>query len=228
MPVYALAEDSELFPPVEQAEPDGLLAIGGDLSLARLLAAYRRGIFPWYGPGQPILWWSPAPRCAVLPPGPSGGLHIPRSLKKILASARFTFTVNAAFDKVVRSCARAFRPGQSGTWIVPEMIQAYLRLHRAGAAHSVEAWREGELAGGLYGVALGRAFFGESMFYRQPEASKAAFAWLAGSLFERGFRFIDCQQETGHMSRFGAELLPRDRFQALLAEAVSQPGDDEF
>lgn len=224
MPVYALNKASYEFPPTCLAEPEGLLAVGGDLSLARLIAAYRRGIFPWYGQGDPILWWSPAPRSVILP----GGLHIPRSLAKIMRSGTFTFTVNVAFDKVIRNCAGISREGQPGTWILPEMVKAYTRLHQAGAAHSVEAWQEGELAGGLYGVGIGRAFFGESMFHLRPNASKAAFAWLAQNLFERGFRFIDCQQDTGHMRRFGAEMLPRDLFEALLSEAVAQAGETDF
>lgn len=232
MPVFQLLPDSYKFPPIELAEPEGLLAVGGDLSLMRLVAAYRQGIFPWYGPGEPILWWSPAPRCVILPQGQSagggGGLHLPRSVKKTLDSGEFSFTVNAAFDKVIRSCAAAKRPGQPGTWLVPEMVAAYRALHRAGGAHSVEAWQDGELAGGLYGVAVGRAFFGESMFYLRPNASKAAFAWLAGELFSRGFRFIDCQQDTGHMRRFGAELVSIPRFKALLAQAAAEPDETEF
>lgn len=224
MPVYALDDDSLMFPPAHLAEPEGLLAVGGDLSLARLLAAYRLGIFPWYSQGDPILWWSPAPRCVILPQA----LHIPRSLAKIIRAGRFTFTVNAAFDKVIRSCAGVYRPGQPGTWIMPEMIAAYTRLHQAGAAHSVEAWQDGELAGGLYGVAVGRGFYGESMFHRRPDASKAAFTWLARNLFGRGFRFIDCQQETKHMLRFGAKMLARAEFEALRAEAVTPPDEVEF
>jgi leucyl/phenylalanyl-tRNA--protein transferase len=225
MPVYALSRDSYKFPPIELAEPDGLLAIGGDLSLMRLVSAYRNGIFPWYGPGEPILWWSPTPRCVILPPRYGKGLHVPRSVKKILALKKFTFTVNMAFDKVIANCAGIFRPDQSGTWIVPEMVEAYCALHRAGGAHSVEAWQNGELAGGLYGVVMGRAFFGESMFHIQPNASKAAFAWLAERLFAGGFEFIDCQQETQHMLRFGAELLSLERFKVVLAEAMADPDD---
>lgn len=228
MPVYALAEDSYIFPPIELAEPDGLLAIGGDLSLMRLVSAYRQGIFPWYGPGEPLLWWSPRPRCVILPPENGRGLHIPRSLNKVLTSGQFSFTVNAAFERVIRMCSGVLRPGQNSTWIVPEMIAAYTRLHRAGGAHSIEAWQDGELAGGLYGVSLGKAFFGESMFYHKPNASKAAFAWLANNLFARGFRFIDCQQETAHMLRFGAKLLEIEDFKALLSKAVAEPDETVF
>lgn len=228
MPIYALAEDSYMFPPVELAEPEGLLAIGGDLSLPRLVSAYRQGIFPWYGEDQPILWWSPSPRCVVLPPRGDGGLHVPRSVRRALDSGEFSFTINRAFERVIGHCSATPRPGQGGTWIVPEMIEAYVRFHLAGGAHSVEAWNNGELVGGLYGVSMGRVFFGESMFYLRPNASKAAFAWLARQLFARGFKFIDCQQETDHMLRFGAEMLTLERFKALLAEALAGPDDAEF
>lgn len=224
MPVYALSQDSLMFPPIELAEPDGLLAIGGDLSVPRLVNAYRHGIFPWYSEGDPILWWSPRPRCVIRP----HNLHVPRSVKKVLASGQFTFTVNAAFELVIRHCAGVYRPGQPGTWIVPEMISAYIQLHMSGGAHSIEVWQDGELAGGLYGVALGKAFFGESMFYLRANASKAAFAWLAGQLRDLGFRFMDCQQDTEHMRRFGSEMLPLEEFKTLLAEAVREPDEKKF
>lgn len=228
MPVYQLDINSYLFPPTRLARPDGLLAVGGDLSFGRLVAAYRQGIFPWFGHGDPILWWSPTPRCVVLPPHEGGGLHLPRSLKKVLSAGKFTFTVNKAFDKVIRLCAGIMRRGQVSTWIVPEMVEAYNALHQRGVAHSVEAWQDGQLVGGLYGIAMGRAFFGESMFYTRRDASKAAFAWLAQKLFERGFMFIDCQQETEHMLRFGAEMLPRRRFEELREQALAQPDEIEF
>ena len=228
MPVYRLNEDTYMFPPTDWGRPDGLLAVGGDLSLTRLVVAYRQGIFPWYGHGDPILWWSPAPRCVILPPHEGGGLHIPRSVKKIVASGKFTFTVNKAFDKVIRLCAAIYRPGQPGTWIVPEMIEAYIELHEAQCAHSIEAWQDGQLVGGLYGVSIGKAFYGESMFYSRPNASKAAFAWLAQNLFERGFMFIDCQQETEHMLRFGAEMLSREDFEELRMKAVYKSDEFEF
>lgn len=218
MPLFRLAADSVLFPPVELAEPDGLLAIGGDLSLERLLAAYRQGIFPWYGADTPILWWSPNPRCVLFPER----LHLPASLRRVLNSGRFSFTVNRAFRAVMENCARAPRPGQDGTWIVPEMVDAYTRLHLRGRAHSVEAWQDGELAGGLYGVSLGRAFFGESMFYHRPDASKAAFAWLAKQLTRLGFEIMDCQQETEHMLRFGAELVDRREFLQVIKRAMKR------
>lgn len=216
MPVYLLNDDIRLFPPVDLAEPDGLLAVGGDLSIPRLLNAYSRGIFPWYSEESPILWWYTNPRFALFP----NKLHVPRSLKKILTSPRFTFSVNSAFATVIKNCAASFRPDQAGSWLVPEMVEAYIALHNAGWAHSVEAWQDGELAGGLYGVAMGRAFFGESMFYSRPNASKAAFAWFVPKLANLGFELIDCQQETPHLERFGAELIEGGIFSSLLDKAL--------
>ena len=224
MPIYALPADSFNFPPIELAEPNGLLAVGGDLSVPRLVNAYRHGIFPWYSEGDPILWWSPRPRCVILPEN----LHVPRSLNKVLTSEKFSFTVNAAFNEVIGHCSAVYRPGQPGTWIVPDMIAAYKRLHMAGGAHSVEAWLEGELVGGLYGIAMGRAFFGESMFHLCADASKAAFAWLARELFALGFKFIDCQQDTEHMRRFGSTLLALEEFKTLLSTAVAGPDATGF
>ena len=217
MPVFLLPEKSVAFPPVQLADPGGLLAMGGDLSVSRLAEAYRHGIFPWYASGSPILWWSPHPRCALLPKN----LHVPKSFAKILASARFRFTEDKAFSDVIRHCALVKRPGQSGTWIVPEMIEAYIAMHKAGYAHSVEAWENGELAGGLYGVTLGRAFFGESMFYLRPNASKAALIWWVRRLQELDFMIIDCQQATEHMLRFGAQLMDREEFTKVLDAAVA-------
>lgn len=216
MPVFLLNDDIETFPSVRMAEPDGLLAVGGDLSVNRLLNAYRCGIFPWYSEDSPILWWFTHPRFVLFP----DRLHVPKSLKKILTSGRFTFTVNTQFERVIEGCATSFRPDQEGSWLVPEMLEAYITLHRAGWAHSVEAWQDGELAGGLYGVALGRAFFGESMFFYRPDASKAAFAWFASSLHSLGFEFIDCQQETAHLKRFGAELVEGEFFTGMIDVAL--------
>ncbi|MDR2892838.1 MAG: leucyl/phenylalanyl-tRNA--protein transferase, partial [Deltaproteobacteria bacterium] len=170
MPVYQLSGHDLTFPPARLAEPDGLLAVGGDLSLPRLLAAYSQGIFPWYAEGLPILWYSTHPRCVLFPEK----LHVPRSLARLLRQGKFIFSVNQSFATVIRQCAATPRPGQPGTWILPEMIQAYCELHEAGYAHSVEVWQGENLVGGLYGVALGRVFFGESMFYAVPDASKAA------------------------------------------------------
>lgn len=196
-----------LFPDPELADIDGLLAVEGDLSPERLVAAYRQGIFPWFN-ALPCLWWSPDPRCVVLPEN----LHIPRRLGRVLRSGRFTIRRDTAFAEVCRLCACTPRPGQRGTWITPEMFAAYVRLHQLGLAHSVEAWQEGRLVGGLYGVKLGRAFFGESMFHLVPEASKAAFACFALDFYGEGGQLIDCQQVTPHMLRFGARALPRREF----------------
>ena len=216
MPVFRLGRDI-VFPPTELADPDGLLAVGGDLSVPRLLCAYSQGIFPWYSKDSPLLWWFTQPRCVLRPET----MHVPRSLDKILASNRFVFTVNADFARVMECCALKTRPGQKDTWILPEMIASYVRLHQTGWAHSVEAWYGDELAGGLYGVALGRVFFGESMFYERADASKAALVWLARNLYALGFNLIDCQQKTEHLLRFGAEMMPGREFSRLLEENIS-------
>lgn len=221
MPLFRLSPEHNLFPPVQLSEPEGLLAVGGDLSCARLVEAYRNGIFPWYEEGSPILWWSPDPRSVILP----GGLHVPRSVDRLLKRNCFSFSINRAFGEVIQNCARSFRPGQDGTWLLPEMRAAYILFHKKGYAHSIEAWQDGELAGGFYGVAIGRAFFGESMFYRKGDASKAAFAWFARRFFASGHRFIDCQQDTEHMRRFGSELMDRQDFMTLLSAAVKEDGE---
>jgi len=209
------------FPHPSQAGPDGLLAVGGDLSPERLLAAYRQGIFPWYGPGSPILWWSPDPRLVLYP----HNIRISRSLRRVLNSGRFLITADLAFEKVVEYCARTPRKGAWGTWLVPEMIDAYIRLHHMGIAHCFEAWDQGRLAGGIYGVALGRVFFGESMFYRVANASKAALIHLCSFLKEQGFLFMDCQQTTGHMLRLGAVQIDRAVFLDQLESGMrSGPG----
>jgi leucyl/phenylalanyl-tRNA---protein transferase len=219
LPWPILTADPEAWPPLERTRADGIVAIGGDLCQERLLAAYRRGIFPWYSEGQPILWHSPDPRFVLEPEA----LHVPKSLEKLLKKKPFTLTLDTAFEDVIDACAQAERPGQDGTWITRDMRAAYVGLHRAGWAHSAEAWVDGALVGGLYGVGIGRAFFGESMFARAPDASKAAFATLARQLFAWGFGLIDCQQETQHLERFGAVLWPRARFAAALATLVVQP-----
>lgn len=203
-----LCQDSYYFPPVEESDENGLVAIGGDLSPERLLVAYTNGIFPWFGEEQPVLWWSPDPRCVLF----LTNLHIPRSLLRVMHSGRFQITCNMAFEQVIRACARSPRPGQDGTWIVPPMQQAYITLYNLGLAHSVEAWQDGVLVGGLYGVSLGKVFFGESMFYEVPDASKVAFASYALYLKEHGFAGVDCQQVTPHMVRFGAQAVPRSQF----------------
>ena len=219
MTVYYLPPHCLGFPDPEEADPEGLLAVGGDLSVERLVAAYAKGIFPWYGPENPILWWSPDPRPILEP----GSLHVPRSLKRVLNRGEYEVTLDRAFEDVVRGCAGSGRPQGEGTWLGEDMIQAYLALHRAGLAHSAEAWSKGELAGGLYGVALGRAFFGESMFHSRPDASKAALVRLVKALARWEFHFIDCQQATSHMLRFGAREIPRKEFNARLEKALREP-----
>ncbi len=212
--------DSEpVFPPIEGAliEPNGLLAAGGDLSPQRLLAAYRRGIFPWYSPGDPILWWSPDPRMVLIP----GELKISRSLGRTLRNAKYEVRLDSAFDAVIRACASTPRPGQQGTWIVDDIQEAYGELFRLGYAHSVETWIDGHLAGGLYGVALGAAFFGESMFSRASNASKIALAHLCLHLRRLEFGIIDCQMETPHLTTLGARPISRCDFTAALANLVS-------
>ncbi len=262
MPVFILPERGTEFPPPELANSEGLLAIGGDLSVTRVETAYRSGIFPWYQQlDTPILWWSPDPRFVLLPEN----LHIPHSLAKILKRGFFNFSIDRAFEAVMHGCAASrrtdgftpqeeseaefaepdddaegFSPeGEPGceylpaecscgkddvedfghTWLGPNMMEAYLRLHKAGLAHSVEAWRNGELVGGFYGVTFGSVFFGESMFYVLPNASKAAFAWFMEVLKKRGCSMVDCQQNTAHLGRFGARDMTRLEFLARLAAA---------
>jgi leucyl/phenylalanyl-tRNA---protein transferase len=209
------------FPPVEAATPEGLVAVGGDLSSARLIEAYRHGIFPWYNPGEPILWWSPDPRAVLYP----ATLKISRSLRQTLKRGQFKVTFDTAFREVMLACAapRAQYPG-GGTWITDDMVLAYCALHEQGVAHSVEVWHGEQLAGGLYGVALGGVFFGESMFTRITDASKVALTVLARMLNERGFVLIDCQLPSAHLSRLGAEAVPRARFLGELEPALKIPG----
>jgi leucyl/phenylalanyl-tRNA--protein transferase len=206
------------FPDPSEATPEGLLAYGGDLSPGRLVSAYASGVFPWYSSG-PILWFSPDPRMVLLPER----LHVGRSLRRTLAREPFALSMDTAFEPVIRACAEQPRPGQDGTWITEEMIGAYVDLHRLGLAHSVEAWRDGELVGGLYGVSLGRAFFGESMFARAGDASKVAFVRFVRQLEAWEFTLIDCQVHTAHLERFGAEMWPRPRFLGALARALEGP-----
>ena len=219
LPVPWLAADDETTPlpdpETAMAEPNGLLAIGGALSPRRLESAYRRGIFPWYSPGEPILWWSPDPRAILRP----GAFHVSRSLRRALRRHDYRVTLDTAFDAVVSGCA-APRPGQPDTWITPAMHAAYSRLHVLGLAHAIEIWQDGHLVGGLYGVSLGRAFFGESMFSARVNGSKIAMAWLCCQLEDWGFDFLDCQMPTDHLMRLGAETMPRKRF--LMALAASQ------
>jgi leucyl/phenylalanyl-tRNA--protein transferase len=218
MPVYRLGRQLA-FPPPDHAEESGLLAVGGDLRPERLLLAYSLGIFPWYHEGIPILWYSPDPRNVLEP----DGLVVSRSLRKAIRRAPYRVTLDTAFGEVIRACARVPRPGQDGTWITSDMIRAYDRLHELGYAHSVEAWRDDELVGGLYGVSLGAAFFGESMFARADDASKIAFVALVEQLARWGVELIDCQVHTEHLERFGAVEWPRERFLAALAAALEKP-----
>lgn len=215
MTIYRLFEEP-IFPDPEEADPDGLLAVGGDLSPQRLLTAYANGIFPWYADDSPILWWSTNPRLILLP----DEFHMPRSLKRVLNKGTFTFTLDTDFEGVINGCARSARPDQDGTWIVEEMVEAYTMLHELGYAHSVEAWQDGTLVGGCYGISLGSAFFGESMFFTVPDASKAAFAVLVKQLQKWDFTLVDCQQTTKHLLRFGAKEVQRFRYMDNLRQAM--------
>ncbi len=210
----------EPFPSAEEAmdEPNGLLAVGGDLSLTRLVTAYRNGIFPWYGHGQPILWWSPDPRAVFLP----GDLHISRRLRRRLRRKEYTVTLDTAFQAVIRGCAGP-RPDQEGTWITPEMLAAYCELHRHGYAHSAEVWRDGELVGGIYGIALHGAFIGESMFSRASDASKVALTSLTALLWRWGFQLFDCQMANPHLHRLGTREIPREEYLERLRAALQMP-----
>jgi leucyl/phenylalanyl-tRNA--protein transferase len=211
-------DEPDWFPPLERAldEPAGLLAAGGDLSMARLLAAYRRGIFPWYSPGQPVLWWSPDPRAVLFPEE----FRCSRSLAKTLRNGGFNSDVDRDFRGVIEACA-APRAQSLGTWITPEMLAAYVELHRRGYAHSIETWRGNDLVGGLYGVRLGGVFFGESMFSRERDASKVALARLVEVCRAEGIAIIDCQMASAHLESLGSRRIPRTRFQAMLREHVS-------
>ncbi|MDH3653797.1 MAG: leucyl/phenylalanyl-tRNA--protein transferase [Myxococcales bacterium] len=218
MPVYLL--DKELaFPPPEDANEEGIVAVGGDVSPDRLLVAYRQGIFPWPARGYPLLWFSPDPRFALSP----HGAHVSRSLRKVIRKEQLRVTADSVFAEVIDACAAMPRPHQQGTWITPDLRDGYLGLHELGYAHSIEAWRDGELVGGLYGVAVGRTFAGESMFATEPDASKVAFATLLGHLAMWGFRIVDCQVHTEHLARFGATMWPRERFLREWRASVDEP-----
>jgi leucyl/phenylalanyl-tRNA--protein transferase len=206
VPLFVL-EKELCFPPVHLAGPDGLLAIGGDLSVERLLLAYKNGIFPWYE-GEHILWWSPHPRFVLFPEE----LKVSKSMKQLLKQNTFDFTVNTAFEKVIDNCKTITRKGQTGTWITNEVNKAYSVLHKQGYAHSAEVWKNGKLAGGLYGVRLGKVFFGESMFSKESNASKYAFIKYVEQLKTEGVELIDCQVYTEHLERLGARMIPREEF----------------
>ena len=215
--VVWLEDAASPFPPVKRAlsNPNGLLAAGGELSPERLLTAYRQGIFPWFNPGEPILWWSPDPRCVIHP----SEIHISKSLRKTIRRSDYTVTFDTAFSRVMQACA-APRSYQQGTWISPKMIAAYTQLHHQGVAHSVEVWDGENLVGGLYGLAIGSLFFGESMFSRQTDASKIAFSFLCVQLQQWGFNLIDCQVHNEHLESLGAKLIGREKFCALLAKHI--------
>lgn len=215
MPVYRLP-DEVVFPSPELAEEDGLLAVGGDLSVERLLAAYSMGIFPWYSDDSPILWWSPDPRLVLIP----GDLRVSRSLGQTIKKGTYETTFDHAFERVIRNCAGTRRKDEAGTWITEEMIGAYCRLYEKGFAHSVESWAGDELAGGLYGVALGGVFYGESMFASKSDASKVAFVKLVRQLAEWKFRIIDCQVKTLHLMSLGAKEVLRSEFLKILRKAL--------
>ncbi|QSP93607.1 leucyl/phenylalanyl-tRNA--protein transferase [Marinobacter salinisoli] len=214
-----LDPDQLWFPPAEEAldDPDGLLALGGDLSTDRILLAYRNGIFPWYSDDQPILWWSPNPRCVLIPEE----VHVSRSLRRTLNQQYFRITSNKAFGRIIRLCATT---RAEGTWITEDMIESYSELHHQGIAHSIEAWNpEGELAGGMYGLAIGQCFFGESMFSLETNASKAIMVHLANQLREWNYQLMDCQVESPHLLTMGARSIPRREFLSILRDCVDQP-----
>lgn len=207
------------FPPPQTASPEGIVATGGNLSPGMLVSAYSQGLFPWYSELEPILWWSPDPRFVLF----FENLHISSSMKKVLKRNEFSLTFDTAFREVISACGKAERPDQGGTWITPEMIEGYTALHGLGLAHSLEVWQSGALAGGLYGVSLGKCFFGESMFTKVSNASKTAFIYLAKTLEEAGFLFIDSQVANPHMETLGAVNIPREEYLSLLRQGLQYP-----
>jgi leucyl/phenylalanyl-tRNA--protein transferase len=218
VPVFRLDPDETLFPPPDLAV-EGLVAVGGDLRPERLVRAYSEGIFPWYSEGEPILWHSPDPRFVLTPEQ----FHVPRSLRRSIRAKRFRLSMDTAFREVIEACSLVPRPGQDGTWITPEMIDAYVDLHRRGLAHSIEAWTGDRLVGGIYGISLGAAFFGESMFAQEDDASKVALVVLVEALDRWGIRLIDCQVHTDHLARFGAQPWPREDYLSALEDALQEP-----
>ena len=216
--ILPLSKHATDFPDPRSASDEGLLAYGGDLSSSRILNAYKQGIFPWYSQGDPILWWSPNPRLILFP----HNFKVKKSFRRVLRSGKFSVTFDERFSDVIRYCATVPREGQNSTWILPEMEEAYIRLHEEGFAHSVEVYKEEKLVGGLYGVSIGKAFFGESMFSLVPDASKVAFKALSDVLGSRGYDFIDCQMKTDHMIRLGAEVVKREIFLDMLENTLKK------
>lgn len=218
--MIAWLEPEDDFPPLSAAltEPNGLLAASAELSVERLITAYLHGIFPWFSPGDPVLWWSPDPRMVLFPQE----FQPSHSLRKLLRQGNYTVRLDSDFAAVIRACGETPRHGQNGTWITPEIIAAYSELHRLGLAHSVETWRDGKLVGGLYGVAIGKMFYGESMFAWQSNASKIAFAHLVAYLQDQGFGLIDCQMQTAHLTSLGGRTIPRQTFVQQLHELSTQ------
>lgn len=217
--LYQLNDDDCFFPPADRANEDGLLAFGGDLSPQRLLNAYSNGIFPWYSDDEPLLWWSLDPRLVIRP----GEMKVSKSLRHRMKSGRYKVGIDTCFREVMLHCAKTPRKDQDGTWIVDEMVDAYCRLHELGYAHSFETYEDGELVGGLYGLSIGKAFFGESMFHTASDASKVAFHHLHQFLQEHGFQLIDCQQETEHLKSLGAYAIPRSEYLDELKTLVQEP-----
>jgi leucyl/phenylalanyl-tRNA--protein transferase len=217
--MHFLGPDPSRFPAIEETDEDGIIAVGGDLKPERLVEAYRRGIFPWYSEGLPILWHCPDPRFVL----EVGQLHVPKSLRKVMNRGVYEVRLDTDFEGVIDGCAKTRRPGQRGTWITRDMRKAYVRLHALGIAHSAETWLDGRLVGGLYGVSLGRVFYGESMFATADDASKVAFVSLVEWMRGWGVQLIDCQQETAHLARFGAVPWPRTRFVEALGTLTAAP-----
>ncbi|MBS1733440.1 MAG: leucyl/phenylalanyl-tRNA--protein transferase [Bacteroidetes bacterium] len=213
--MYLLSEDI-VFPPVEEADEDGFLAIGGDLSTERLLEAYRNGIFPWYNEDEPICWWSPDPRCVLFPQK----LHVSKSMNQLIRKGQFRFSMDTCFTEVMENCRSMARKGEQGSWIQDELIAAYTKLHELGYAHSGETWYDGKLVGGMYGVQLGKIFFGESMFSFMSNASKFALTGFVKELVKQDVQLIDCQMKTDHLLSLGAEMIPRSEFIAILRQYI--------
>ncbi len=225
MPVFKLGQNPYVFPAVEFAEPDGLLAIGGDLSVHRLITAYSLGIFPWYNPDDPPMWWCPNPRCVIY----THKVKVSKSMRQILKKKNFMVTVNQAFEKVIYACQKAKRNGQDcGTWITDEFIHSYSEMFNMGLAFSVEVWKDGKLCGGLYGVKLGTMFFGESMFSNLPNFSKIGFITFCKYLAHKGIEFIDCQIQNPHLESLGAEMIDGALFRAYLNQQVAIKSPDFF